>query len=66
MSHDTKVYNFWPKKNTEDLSFLKLKSDAKFEENLTCGLEKWHDEFGKFSPAHLKVSKLGLWWDPLI
>ena len=26
---------------------------------------KWHEEFGKFSPDHLKVSKLGLWWDPL-
>ena len=28
--------------------------------------EKWHDEYGKFSPEHLQVSKLGLWWDPLI
>ena len=28
--------------------------------------EKWHEEYGKFSPEHLKVSKLGLWWDPLI
>ena len=28
--------------------------------------EKWHEEYGKFSPGHLKVSKLGLWWDPLI
>ena len=27
---------------------------------------KWHEEYGKFSPEHLKVSKLGLWWDPLI
>ena len=27
---------------------------------------KWHEEFGKFSPEHLKVSKLGLWWDPFI
>ena len=25
---------------------------------------KWHDEFGKFLPEHLKVSKLGLCWDP--
>ena len=25
--------------------------------------QKWHEEFGKFSPKHLKVSKLGLWWD---
>ena len=23
---------------------------------------KWHEEFGKFSPEHLKMSKLGLWW----
>ena len=27
---------------------------------------KWHKEFGKFSPEHLKVSKLGLWWDPFV
>ena len=28
--------------------------------------EKWHRKFGKFSPEHLKVSKLGLWWDSFI
>ena len=27
---------------------------------------KWHEEFVKFSPEQLKVSKLGLWWDPFI
>ena len=27
---------------------------------------KWHEEYGKFSPEHFKVSKLGFWWDPLI
>ena len=27
---------------------------------------KWHGEFGKFSPDHLKVSKLGLSWDPIV
>ena len=27
---------------------------------------KWHEEYGKFSPEHLKVPKLGFWWDPLI
>ena len=26
-------------KNTEELSFMTLKSDTKFEEKLTCGLE---------------------------
>ena len=28
--------------------------------------EKWHEKFGKFSPEHLKVLKLGPWWDPLV
>ena len=28
--------------------------------------QKWHEKFGKFSPEHSKVSKLGFWWDPLI
>ena len=28
--------------------------------------QKWHEEFGTFSPEHSKVSKLGLWWDLLI
>ena len=25
--------------------------------------QKWRKEFGKFSPQHPKVSKLGFWWD---
>ena len=29
-------------------------------------LGKWHEEFGRFSPEHSKVSKLGLWWDLFI
>ena len=28
--------------------------------------EKWHEEYGEFSPEHLKVSKLELWWDAWI
>ena len=28
--------------------------------------QKWHEEFGKVLPEHLKVSKLRLWWDPFI
>ena len=27
---------------------------------------KWHEKYGKFLPEHLKVSKLGLWWNLLI
>ena len=29
----------WPKKSIEELSVMTLKSDAKFEEKLTCGLD---------------------------
>ena len=28
--------------------------------------EKRIEKFGKFLPEHLKVSKLGLWWDPFV
>ena len=28
--------------------------------------EKWHEEFGKFSPEHSKLSKWGLWWGPFV
>ena len=27
-------------------------------------LGKWHEKYNTFSPDQLKVSKLGLWWDP--
>ena len=44
---------------------MTLKSDAKFEEKLTCGLENdmrnmadFHQEFNKFWPEHSKVSKI--------
>ena len=29
-------------------------------------LGKWHEEFGKFSPEHSKVSKFEHWWDPFV
>ena len=45
---------------------MKLESDSKFEEKLTCGFRKWHEKFGKFSPEHTKVSNLGLLWGPFI
>ena len=33
---------------------------------IDLSFEKWHEEFGKFSPVHLKMSKLGLWWCPFV
>ena len=35
----TKVYKFQAKKGTKELSLMTLKSDAKSEEKLTCGLK---------------------------
>ena len=29
-------------------------------------VSKIHEEFGKFLPEHLKVSKLGFWWNSLV
>ena len=37
----------------------------KLEEKLTCGFRKIHAEITKFSPEHLTLSRLGLWWDLL-
>ena len=34
------------------------------ENRLVVWKKTW--EFGKFSPEHLKVSKLELWWDPFV
>ena len=61
-----KVFNVRPKKvqrrylswHWRVMQNLKQKTDLWFE--------KWHEEFGKFSPEHSKVSKLGLWWDPFV
>ena len=45
---------------------MKLKSDVKFEEKLTCGLKNDIRNLAIFSPEHLKVSKVGLCWDPFV
>ena len=54
-----KVYNVWPKKSTEELSFMTLKSDAKFEEKLTCGLENDMRNMANFHQSNLKSQN----WD---
>ena len=45
---------------------MTLKSDARFEEKVTYGLENDIEEFGKFLPEYSNVSKLGLWWGTFI
>ena len=48
----SKAYKDLDEKNTEELCFMKLKSDAKLEEKLTL------DSKSEFSPNHSKVQKL--------
>ena len=44
---------------------MTLKRYANFEKT-DLSFEKRLEKFGKFSPEHLKVSKLRLWWDPFV
>ena len=55
-----KVFDIWPKKSTEELSFTTMKIDAKFEEKLTCGLENDLRNTANFHQSTWKIPKLGL------
>ena len=46
-------------KSKEEFCLIALKIGTKFEGKLACVSKNLHEEFGKFSPEHLKVSKLG-------
>ena len=37
---------------------MKLKSHVKFEKKIGLWFGKWYEEFNKFSPEHLKISKI--------
>ena len=63
-----KVFNVWPK-NVQG-SYLswhwKVMQNLKKNWLVKNWFGKWHETYGKFSPEHLKVSKLAFWWGPLI
>ena len=46
--------------------FHNIKGDTNFEKKTDLWFEKRLEKFGKFSPEHLKVSKLGILWDPFV
>ena len=56
-----KVFNVWPKKVQKSYLSRQWRVIQNLKKNW---LVIW--KMTKFSPEHLKVSKLGLWWDPLI
>ena len=55
-----KVCNVWPKKY-RGVVFHDNEEWCKIWRKTDLWFEKWHEEFGKFSPEHSKVSKFGLW-----
>ena len=58
------VYYIRAKKSTDELCVVTLKSDAKFEEELTVCFEKWHEEFGDFWPNTRESQNLHFNRDP--
>ena len=63
---------FWPKyvvlvlKKYRGAMFDDAKVGCKIRRKTDLWFEKWHEEFGKFSPEHMKFSKLGLSLNPLM
>ena len=45
-------------KNTEELSFITLNSDTRFEWILILWFQKWHEELGEIFLEHSKSEKL--------
>ena len=66
----TLIGSFWAKyilfelKKYRGVIFHDIEEWCKIWRKTDLLLRKWHEEFGKFSPEHSKVSKLELWWDP--
>ena len=66
------IGSFWPKyilfelQKYEGVIFHDTEKLRKFWRKTKLRFEKRLEKFGKFSPEHLRVSKLGLWWDPFV
>ena len=63
-----KVYNIWAKKKFKGVMFDGTESWCNIWRKTDFWLQKWHEEFSKFSftRACPEVLKLGLWWCPFI
>ena len=59
----TKVYIVWATKVQRSYLSWHSRVMQNLKKNWLVAW-KWHEEFGKFTPEHSKVSKLELWWDP--
>ena len=63
---------FWPKymmfelKKCREVIFHGTGKWCKIWRKTDLRFRKWFEEFGRFSPEHWKISKLGRWCDPFI
>ena len=61
---------FWPKyivfQLKKDIGAISYDTRWKTWRKTDSWFRKWHEEFGKFSPEHLKAWQLGLLWGPFI
>ena len=57
---------FFELKKCRGLVFYDIEEWCKIWRKLTCGLENHMRNLANFHQKHLKISKLGLWWDPFI
>ena len=64
-SFRAKYILFEVKKYTE-LNFRDTEDWCKICRKTDLWFEKSNEKFGTFSPEYLKVSNLGLWWDPFV
>ena len=66
------MHSFWAKYILFDLKkyvgviFHETEGGCKIWRGIDLWFEKRLEKVGKFSPDHLKVSKLKLWWDPFV
>ena len=58
-----KVYNVWPKKSPEELFFMTLMNDAKFEEKMTVGLKNNLRNMAYLHQSNWKFSKIGIFME---
>ena len=55
-----KIYNVWPKKSPEELFFMTLMNDAKFEEKMTVGLKNNLRNMVYLHQSYWKFSEIGI------
>ena len=62
----TKVYIVWATKIQRSYLSQHWRDMQILKKSWLVGLKKELRNLAKFSPEHLKVSNLGLWWDPFV